>query len=415
MSLIVIKTLERVSKKLLLYNTRRYIWFFVKPFHNDKMIKNDIISLKFLPDDGATTFEKINEKPEFSLYKNESNLYMILEREYSYKLNLSCFDNIDWTIKAISMPNIKFNNFIVDMNGIDNFITSKSLIFKDSTLRKLILQHLNLFNKSYFRFGASGSHPSRSHPGGEVVEIQDLDFLTNQGVSNSISGCVNLPENEFSIALPLSEDGITMRDERAVYSHTAWIEKEANNIPIVIEVSPQNNTQSLLTLVYDFCKSFNLDATGVAIQLNGSKGIKVKGRVLKHIPEKAFNVLQEATDIAIENEFYLPNGSHMYLFGTLYKRYEPEWKEFTGGRQYEKRGHFHSFILGNDLKNIHEVFHVREIHLDENISVTLEIYPVTKIYRIYPVNYKNDKYYISSSNKEIEEFAINFNDANKKL
>ena len=379
------------------------------------MKENEIIDLKFLPDDGNMFFEKISENNGLHLYKNKNEFYMILEREFSDDFVLDCLDNLGWMINVISLPKSKFKIFIVDMNGIDNFITSKSLVFSDATIRKLMLVHLYLRGKNYYRFGVSGSRPSPAHPGGEVVELQELDYSTNTGVSNSISGCMDLPENEFSKAIPLSEDGFQLREERTVYSHTAWIEKEENNAPIKIEVSPQNDDQSLLMLLYDLCKSMNLDATGIAIKFSGCSGIKVKGRVLKHIPDKAFKVLQEATDIAVEKEFILPCESQMHLYGTLYKRFEPEWKEFTGGRQYEKRGHFHSFILGDNLENVHEVFHVREILVDKSVSITLEIYPANKIYRIYQVNYIDGKYRISSSNKEIVEHAESFKNENKEL
>lgn len=68
--------------------------------------------------------------------------------------------------------------------------------------------------------------------------------------------------------------------------------------------------------------------------------------------------------------------------------------------------------IGDDLKNAHEVFHVKEMLLDKNVSIKLEMYPVNKIYRIYQVN---GKYRISSSNNEIVEHASNFKAANKEL
>ncbi|SHO43134.1 hypothetical protein [Anaerocolumna xylanovorans] len=372
------------------------------------MKKDEIITLNMtsnVVDDGNFTTDYYKD---LILYKKDTKTYMILERKFLSNYSLSSYNNLTWNVKLLSFPTTKQNNFIVDMNGIDNFITSKSLVFNDSDIRKIILLHLNVQNKCFTRFGVSGAQPSVYHPGGEVLEFQNIDYSNNTGKSKSVSGYMNLPEDEYSKAIMLSEDGINLREERAVYSHTAWIDQQETNTPINIEVTPEKDGASLLSLIYDFCSSTGLDAAGVCVKLIGNKKIHIKGRVLKHIPQEAFKCLQEATDIATEKEFELPPNSEMQIYGTIYKRYEPEWGKLTNGRQYEKRGHYHALISGEKLDNIHQVFHVREIIVDTDVSIAIELYPINKAFRIYPLEAENGTYHIASSHREAKSFADEF-------
>jgi len=72
-------------------------------------------------------------------------------------------------------------------------------------------------------------------------------------------------------------------------------------------------------------------------------------------------------------------------------------------------------ISGEDLDNVHQAFHVREILVDANASVTIELYPIANVYRIYPLEYENGVYYISSSHKEAKSFADEFTKTSYKL
>lgn len=379
------------------------------------MLKKNLktLNLKFNISDDV--FLKKDNYKDLVLYEKDKKNYMIMERKFTLDYSINICEDLEWNVKVLSFPTVNHDNFIVDMNGIDNFITSNSLIFNDSDIRKIILLHCDVQNKSYVRFGVAGSRPNLYHPGGEVVEIQKIDYLTNTGSSNSVSGYINSLEKEYSKIVMLSEDGKYLREERTIYSHTAWIEQKKTNTPIEIVVTSKKNDYSLLTFIYEFCQKIGLDAAGVSLIMNGDKNIKIKGRVLKSIPKKAFKDLQEATDIAIEKEFNIHESCQMQMYGTIYKRFEPEWEKFTRGRQYEKRGHYHAMILGENLDNIHNVFHVREILIDINIPVKIELYPITNVYRIYPIEYENGVYYISSSRKEAKNFADEFTNASYKL
>lgn len=143
--------------------------------------------------------------------------------------------------------------------------------------------------------------------------------------------------------------------------------------------------------------------------------ITFRGRVLKHIPQNKFEELQEATDIAVEKEFRIPETCELFMCGTLYNRYEPYWREFTGGRQYEKRGHYHAAVFGEGFKDIHETFHVRDIMTEATVSFEIECFPVDKVYRIYPVVFKNNQYVISSFEESVDAFAEKFNNSASKL
>lgn len=131
-----------------------------------------------------------------------------------------------------------------------------------------------------------------------------------------------------------------------------------------------------------------IHACGISVAIDGMKTLGIKGRVLKNIPIQPFKELQEATDIAVEKEFLMPKCSTFLMYGTLYNRFEPEWREFTKGRQYEKRGHYHAKINGDYLENVHEVFHVRDVFLNKEQCVEISIYPASKTYRINPGNGK---------------------------
>ena len=256
------------------------------------------------------------------------------------------------------------------------------------------------------RFGASGSRPSEKHPGGEVVELQTIDVKNKTGCAGSVSGYLDMSNNEYSKAISLSEDGLTLREERTVYSHTIWIPE--NSKPIIVRVQSNIKGLSLLSVILEECKKMKIHACGISVAIDGMKTLGIKGRVLKNIPIQPFKELQEATDIAVEKEFLMPKCSTFLMYGTLYNRFEPEWREFTKGRQYEKRGHYHAKINGDYLENVHEVFHVRDVFLNKEQCVEISIYPASKTYRIIPITKKGNEYITCSFEKNINKYVENY-------
>ena len=130
------------------------------------------------------------------------------------------------------------------------------------------------------RFGAAGSRPSEKHPGGEAVELQRIDVKNKTGYAGSVSGYLDMPNNEYSKAISLFEDGVILREERAVYSHTIWIPE--NNEPIIVRVQSNINGLSLLSVILEVCKKMKINACGISVVINGIKTVGIKGRVLKH-------------------------------------------------------------------------------------------------------------------------------------
>ena len=308
------------------------------------------------------------------------------------------------------------NDFIVDMNGIDNFIFAKSMVFNDSTIRTMILQ-LGLLdeNKSYLRIGVSGSRSRKGHPGGEVFEYQVLSGNFAEGITKSVSGYLSPPELQYSRSIPLSIDGQYLLDERIVYSHTAWLEKLNKPIgkSIHFKIHSNNDKNNLLDLLNSIMEQLGYLAYSIQMCIVNSSidnKIIVKGRVLKHMPKKPFNEVQEATDIAVEKEFELPTKSKLYILGTQYDRYEPEWGKFTNGHKYERRGHYHGTIVNIGSENpLHQTFHLREIWLGKNTCAEIVLNPINNVYRIYPVHKNKEKLICDSTGKNVVQLIDELN------
>lgn len=212
--------------------------------------------------------KKIDNKKGMNIYNQNGQEYLIVERDYIYDLKLSDSLKDDYTSKVISDGNHQCS-FIVDFNGIDNFIASKSLIFNDYDVRELVIKHLNLVEGKFKRFGASGSRPSEKHPGGEVVELQTIDVKNKTGCAGSVSGYLDMSNNEYSKAISLSEDGLTLREERTVYSHTIWIPE--NSKPIIVRVQSNIKGLSLLSVILEECKKMKIHACGISVAIDGMK------------------------------------------------------------------------------------------------------------------------------------------------
>ena len=226
-----------------------------------------------------------------------------------------------------------------------------------------------------------------------------------------------MPENEeYSKSISLfDKDKEFLREERIVYSHTAFLDecKLEDSKCIYIKITPKENQASLLDIIYELANELKLLSYSIQmyIQTNNTEKKKtmIKGRVLRHMPTKPFDVLQDATDIGLEQLFELDNTDVMYGVGTNYSRYEPEWKEFTGGRQYERRGHIHATVIGNSANRKHEVFHLRDVFVSPVSNIQIVLTPIKDVYRIYSVYQKGDKFFCKSTDKDIDILIKNIN------
>jgi len=304
------------------------------------------------------------------------------------------------------------DSVIVDMSGIDNFLFAKSLIFDDSTVRKIVLK-MNLIKSDgeYLRIGASGARERLNHPGGEVFEYSLIYGNNGSGLSQSVSGY--LPLNEmYSQSISLhDEDKIHLREERIVYSHSAFLKrsniKSSSSIHIKIEAKSDN--QNLLEIINNLASELKINSYGIQICVQTIPSIEhktvIKGRVLKHMPEKPFRILQEVTDIACEQSFLLNDSAKLFAFGTKYNRCEPEWEAFTNGRKYERRGHIHATIVDNEsnTNQQHNTFHLRDVFISPESNVEVVLTPIDSIYRIYPIYNENNQYFCDATDKEIDQ------------
>ena len=141
--------------------------------------------------------EVINYKEGVSIVKADNEYFMIIKsifnnsHDYLKKENRAfytgavknaSFEVLNLKSKIVSGLKLNYeygdkDSIIVDMHGIDNFRFAKSLVFNDSTVRKIILKMNLLENKKYFRFGCSGARESSFHPGGEVYESSIINGI----------------------------------------------------------------------------------------------------------------------------------------------------------------------------------------------------------------------------------------------
>ena len=381
--------------------------------------------------DGLKKLEinKVNDEDvRIKTYQNENTWiievegknYLVIRRKFTNNINNNINEEQQGFYimlkqgKKIESSNLEINygndnSIIVDMNGIDNFRFAKSEVFNDYVIRKIV-KKMKLLDetKKYLRIGASGARECDFHPGGEVFEYSVINGKDLSGISQNVSGY--LPKNEcYSKSISLyDKDKISLREERIVYSHTAWLEEcnKETNVGILLNIKIKEGKKSLLDIINDIAKELNLICFSIQIFVRPlvSNDTEVVGRVLKKMPEKAFKDIPEVVEISYEKKFELEDTECLYGMGTKYERYEPEWTEFTNGGKYERRGHIHATIITTqETKNKkHETFHLRDIFVSNNSNIEVLLTPINTIYRIYPIHKENNEYICDASGKDIK-------------
>ena len=318
--------------------------------------------------------------------------------------------NIDDFAEKIIKNRISFggeDSFIVDMQGIKNFINASSLDFKDYYIRTILKETGIMKGGNYLRVGVSGAPNVGSHPGGEVFEEQLINGKNGSGVSSSYSGYL-LNEEGYSKGISLSIDG-AMLEGRMVYSHTAFLEEATESQTIYKKILCEGNLE-LMEYVKLFAEKegFQAYASQMLIKTNDEEEIRVKGRVLKRRPQKAFRYLYEATEIGNEKEFRLNPGQRMMIAGTYYNRKDADWYDFTNGREYERKGHYHARILNDCTEAQHEVFHLRELRVINKATIHLLITPIEHLVKITPLVKAVDGFKCPITGKGIEKLIKEF-------
>lgn len=298
------------------------------------------------------------------------------------------------------------HSFIVDMQGISSLLLAKCLHFHDWVVRN-ILKEIGLLapREFYLRFGASGALQSSCNPGGELLELSIINGEDGSGVSQSACGSLASTLG-YSRTISLKDvDGEFLREDRIVYSHTAWLKscQVSDSMAIPIRLKIKEGLHSLLELINALascwgCKSY---AVQIFIKHVGSASPFITGRVLNELPSKPLRSLSEAAKIGTLQSFPLVQNQMFMAMGTRFERNEPEWESFTNGRKYEARGHIHGTIIGKEMDDQHSTFHLRDVQLGPDCEAYVNIVPIKDVYRIYPTEYTAGHYVCSTTGKHI--------------
>lgn len=374
--------------------------------------------------DNFDTIMPINGEMKKSIeYKKNSFLidfeddihYLVMKKRIKFNTDMVKYEN-DYRIKIEDMSSFLSermsygspDSFIVDMHGIKNFINARELDFWDSHVREMLIK-LRIMEKSeYLRVGVSGATELENHPGGEVIENQIINGETGGGKSSSYSGYLK-EEEGYSIGVPLSVNGIAL-EPRMVYSHTSFLKKNSKDNPNLYFNINCNKKLELIEHIKKITSTLNINAFSAQIIIKKvmDNQIIVRGRVLKRRPKIKFKDLAYTTEIGNEKVFHLKRDQYIVTFGTYYHRNDVDWFVFTEGREYEKKGHYHSRIINNVTENQHEVFHLRELNIGKNNIVELIITPINNIVKITPLQKIGEEYFCKVTNKCVDELIEEF-------
>lgn len=329
---------------------------------------------------------------------------------YKIKENASIsFRNNKVSVKAINQTHlldaeIKRNSeyggegsMIVDMQGIHSFLFARSKVFNDSVARSILVSLKYLApDTKYLRIGASGSPSSSHHPGGEVLEYS---FIQSNGGGASQTQSGHLPTgNSYSRKLPLNNpDNRTLREERALYSHTAFLSANQRRIDLSLILNIEACTEHINVheVVEMIVRKKNIQAYSIQIGVRAGSTIAsapvIVGRVLKRLPVKKITTLRQASGIASEQTFKLYPHQEAILYGTNYRREYKDWEKFREGKRYEVYGHIHGkLITKKQRENQHNVFHLRQLFINPGSQCQIILTPIRKIVAIEPVVIKGD-------------------------
>jgi hypothetical protein len=310
------------------------------------------------------------------------------------------------------------DSFLLDMQGIDTFLYARAKRFHDASARHgALLSGLVQPGRRYLRVGAAGAPPTTAHPGGEVVECSLLDGEGLAGRSSTSSGY--LPAgSEFSraVALALGTGG-DLLDGRSVYSHTAFLADRIGvdddaTLALSVEATGEGEV-NVLDALQGFLRRNRIEAYAVRIFVRVRPGCsrppRVVGRVLRRLPSRRFTRVEQATQIASEQVFPLVPHQELVGFGTHYRRFEPDWAAFRGGKPYEPRGHIH-MVVSKPAPDIdqHHISHLRDLFIYAGADCTVLLTPVTRTVRIDPVVRRGATLVSRSSGRALIEVTDDF-------
>ncbi|WP_226599605.1 hypothetical protein [Streptomyces violascens] len=283
-------------------------------------------------------------------------------------------------------------SFSVDLQGIDAFLFARAKYFQDATARQAVIA-LGMVKPDvrYLRVGAAGAPPAGGHPGGEVLEHSLLDGPHLSGESFTASGYLP-PGRAFSVATPLTlPTSPDLLERRSVYSHTAFLPQTDGPAPgghlLRLEGSPDG--LNALDALKEFVSANRIDSYAVRIFVrvtDPDRPPRIIGRVLRRIPHRRLTHVQQATDIASEQEFPLLPSQELHCYGTYWPRRSVDWEKLRGGKPYEPRGHIHMEVRGQSTgPRQHAISHLRELFVTPGTECLALIDPIHDVVRIEPV------------------------------
>lgn len=101
-------------------------------------------------------------------------------------------------------------------------------------------------------------------------------------------------------------------------------------------------------------------------------------------------------------------GQRLFIIGTYYNRRDADWYDFTNGREYERKGHYHARIMEKCTNIQHEVFHLRELIVSKNVKLSLLITSINQVVKITPIDLRNGKYFCSVTGKTVDTLIGEF-------
>ncbi|MFK0256050.1 hypothetical protein [Streptomyces sp. NPDC090445] len=291
------------------------------------------------------------------------------------------------------------DSFSVDLQGIDAFLFARAKYFRDETARQAVIAlGMAKPDTRYLRVGAAGAPPTDDHPGGEVLEHSLLAGPHLSGESSTASG--HLPQGgDFSVAIPLTvPPSPRLLERRSVYLHTAFLpQTDGPAAPgshlLRLEGSPDG--LNALDAVKAFVSVNRIDSYAVRIFVrvtDADRPPRIIGRVLRRIPHRRLTHVQQATDIASEQEFHLLPGQELHCYGTYWPRRSVDWEALRGGKPYEPRGHIHMEVRGLPAgPRQHAISHLRELFVTPGTECLALINPIRDVVRIEPVVQRGEK------------------------
>jgi hypothetical protein len=303
-------------------------------------------------------------------------------------------------------------SFLVDMQSISTLISAKGLRFADNHLRAMMLnQSLLRPGRQYFRFGVAGAETTSTHPGGDVIELALIEGEDGSGQAGSVSGYLAKDQTWGAHAPLVATEESTMLEDRYAYSQTAFLARgEPSAEACRVRFKVRCEGMSLLDSLSSVLLTDGVAAAAIRIDVTDTSGSNNASKVTGRLPSLDFSGpwhdLNDAARSGRIRTFSLLRGQRLVAYGTKFPRHEPDWERLSGGKPYEYRGHFHAWLREPcATTEQYSVFHLRDVALAEGAAVTLDIWPMTRLYKIYSLHNAGPDLVCSASGRTVDQLC----------